>query len=76
MHLEIAIGKVLKKHRVEKGFSQEKLALQCGLDRTYIGLLERGHRNPTIKTIFSISKSLSIPPHKLIKEIESYQDKQ
>ena len=65
-----AFGAVLKKYRKEANMTQEELALSCGLDRTYIGLLERAKRQPTISTIFVICKEIEIEPHKLIKEIE------
>ncbi|MBP7509518.1 MAG: helix-turn-helix transcriptional regulator, partial [Prolixibacteraceae bacterium] len=43
----------------------------CDLDRTYISLLERGLRQPTLTTIFKISSALKIRPSKLIEIIES-----
>lgn len=70
MEISQAFGTVLKKHRKSAGLSQEQLALQCDLDRTYIGLLERAQRQPSISTIFSICEVLKIKPHELIKEIE------
>lgn len=68
--IAIAFGKVLRSHRKAKGLSQEQLAFQCNLDRTFIGLLERGQRQPTITTIFTISEQLDIVPHTLIKVVE------
>lgn len=65
-----AFGKVLRKHRKKANFSQEQLALQCNLDRTYIGFLERAQRQPSIFTIFVIYKDLNIAPYELIKEVE------
>ena len=63
-------GKTLSRLRREKGFSQEKLAELAGYDRTYISLLERGLRQPTLTTIFDLSKSLDIAPHQLIQIVE------
>jgi transcriptional regulator with XRE-family HTH domain len=63
-------GKVLRKLREEKQLSQEKLAEYCELDRTYISLLERGLRQPTITTIFKLAKALNITPSQLIGKIE------
>ncbi|MGA3601242.1 helix-turn-helix domain-containing protein [Lysinibacillus agricola] len=71
MNISEAFGQVLRKYRTEAKLSQEQLALQCDLDRTYIGLLERAQRQPTITTIFIICDALKIKPHELIKEIES-----
>lgn len=69
MIIEI-FGKVLRKLRVAKKLSQEKLAEYCDLDRTYISLLERGQRQPTITTIFKLAKALDITPSALIKKVE------
>lgn len=63
---------VLKRIRSERKVSQEKLAELSGLDRTYISLLERGLRQPTLGTIFKISKSLEILPSEMIKQIEEF----
>ncbi|SOC44478.1 helix-turn-helix domain-containing protein [Ureibacillus acetophenoni] len=50
--------------------SQEELALKCDLDRTYIGLLERAQRQPTLSTIFKIANVLEIAPSDIIKLVE------
>lgn len=63
-------GKVLREIRLEKKISQEKLAEYCDLDRTYISLLERGKRQPTITTIFKLAEALQIEPSQLIKRVE------
>lgn len=65
-----AFGTTLKKYRIERNLSQEELALNCNLDRTYIGLLERFQRQPTISTIFILCEQLNVPPHEFIEEIE------
>ena len=63
-------GKVLRDLRIESKLSQEKLAELSGLDRTYISLLERGLRQPTITTIFDLSTALNIPASTIIKAVE------
>ncbi|BCC57063.1 TPA: helix-turn-helix transcriptional regulator [Bacillus cereus] len=70
MEIPKAFGEVLRKHRKKANLSQEQLALHCNLDRTYIGLLERAQRQPSISTIFVICKVLNIAPHEFIKEME------
>ncbi|MCE1188263.1 MAG: helix-turn-helix domain-containing protein [Ignavibacteria bacterium] len=68
--LEAIFGDVLKELRTARKISQEKLAEYCELDRTYISLLERGLRQPTLITLFKISKALDITPSELIKKVE------
>lgn len=51
-------GKILSDYRKEAGLSQEKLAELADYDRTYISLMERGLRQPTLTTIFKLSKAL------------------
>ena len=69
--LQKAFGETLRHLRNKAGFSQEQLALDCSLDRTYISLLERGLRQPTLTTLFTLANSLEIKPSKLIKSVES-----
>lgn len=66
-----AFGQVLRHLRLERQISQEKLALMSGLDRTFISLLERGLRQPTLKTIIQLSRSLAVSPSKMIAEVEA-----
>jgi len=60
MNIDIAIAKVLKRVREEKGISQERLAFNANLHRTYISQLERGIKSITVKTLFKITKFLNI----------------
>jgi len=64
-------GKVLRELREKNNISQEKLAEYCELDRTYISLLERGQRQPTITTIFKLAKALNVSPSALIEKVEN-----
>ncbi|MCG7315149.1 helix-turn-helix domain-containing protein [Priestia flexa] len=70
MDIEQAFGIVIKKYRLGRSMSQERLAFEADLDRTFISLLERGKRKPTINTLFSISKVLEVRPHKIVKDVE------
>lgn len=67
---EKAFGVILKKYRGMVSLSQEELAYQCNLDRTYISLLERGLRRPTLNTIIVISKGLNKKPSEIVQEVE------
>lgn len=52
------LGKEIKILRTSAGLSQEALALEAGVDRTYVSQLERGVANPSLKILFRISKVL------------------
>jgi transcriptional regulator with XRE-family HTH domain len=58
-------GKRLRELRKAKGLSQEALAVSCGLDRTYIGGIERGERNVSLLNIRKISKALGVQAREL-----------
>ena len=53
-------GARLRHVRQEKGLSQEALALNCDLDRTYIGGVERGERNISLVNIHKIARALGV----------------
>lgn len=63
-------GKILRDLRTEREFTQEGLATDCGLDRTYISLLERGLRQPTLGTLFKIAEVLKVSPSSIVKVLE------
>lgn len=54
------IAKNIQKIRKEKNLSQEDLAYKAGLNRAYIGYIERGERKPTVETIEKIARVLQI----------------
>jgi transcriptional regulator with XRE-family HTH domain len=67
----INFGIILQNERKKKKLSQEKLAEMADLHRTYISDLERGVRNPTITTIFTLCKALNTTPTGLLKGFEN-----
>ena len=73
-NLNQAFGAALRGLREKAGISQQDLAFECELDRTYISLLERGLRQPTIATMFTLSAQLDIKPSKLVKMVEDLMD--
>jgi len=67
MDIRRQVGRNLSKLRKDKGLTQEELAFDCELDRTYISGIERGIRNPTVLIIQKIAAALKIPPHRLLE---------
>ncbi len=68
MDVRKRVGLNLKKYRLVKGFSQEELAFECGLHRTYVSGVERGVRNPTVLILEKIAKALDISAGRLIDD--------
>lgn len=64
--VNIAFGKRLSELRKSKGLSQEAFAHKCHFDRTYIGILERGEKSPTLNTLEKIAISLEITLSELL----------
>lgn len=64
-------GRKVQERRRYLGLSQERLAELAGLHRTYIGMIERGEKNITLRNIEKLAKALKIPIYKLLKKIEN-----
>lgn len=64
----IKLGCRIRQLRLSRGFSQEELAFNCGLDKNYIGYIERGEKSPTINTIYKLAVGLKIS----LKELFDY----
>lgn len=62
------IGEVLRAKREKLGISQEGLAERAGVDRTYISILERGLKSPTVETLERICDALGTLPERVIEE--------
>ncbi len=54
------IAEKIRKIRKERNISQEELAFKAGLNRAYVGYIERGERKPSIDTLAKLAKSLQI----------------
>ena len=54
------LGRNLKKYRKECNLTQEQLAEKVGIHPTYVGKLEAGKNNPSVKILFKISRALKI----------------
>jgi transcriptional regulator with XRE-family HTH domain len=66
----IAFGKAVRKLRLAKGISQEKLAELADIHRTYIGDVERGTRNIGLVNMTRIATALDVPLSRLVQEME------
>lgn len=62
----IKFGKQIVRLRIERGFSQEALALHSGINRTYMGEIERGEKCPSLIIIAKIAKGLGISKKQLM----------
>ncbi|WP_106163196.1 helix-turn-helix domain-containing protein [Tritonibacter scottomollicae] len=62
MEIRRLVGQNLKRFREQAGLSQEGLAFECGLHRTYVSGVERDVRNPTIKVLEKLAEPLGVPP--------------
>lgn len=55
------VAKNVRRIRVAKGISQERLAFDSGVDRSYLGGVERGEENPTVDVLDRIAATLTVP---------------
>jgi transcriptional regulator with XRE-family HTH domain len=63
-------GQVLREQRTARGISQEDLALNADVDRTFVSQMERGIRQPTITTIMKLAEALGIQASVLVARME------
>jgi len=63
-------GKRVRELRATKNMSQEALADEAGLHRTYMGSVERGERNISLENIVRIARALRVPPRELLTGIK------
>ena len=65
---EEALGRVIREHRKARGWSQEDLGFESGLHRTYIGVLERGEKNVSLKNLVLVAETLGAKASELLRE--------
>ena len=70
-NIDLAFGKVLRRLRLEAELSQEELAHNCDLHRTYISLLERGKKSPSLGVMVRIARELGVETWQVLREAES-----
>jgi transcriptional regulator with XRE-family HTH domain len=64
----VALGAAIRRARLAKGLSQEHLALQAEIDRSYLGRVERGDNNVAILTLIKIASSLGHAANELLAD--------
>ncbi|HZD52426.1 MAG TPA: helix-turn-helix transcriptional regulator [Woeseiaceae bacterium] len=64
-------GEIIQRLRISAGMSQETLAAEAECHPTYISLLERGRRNPSLNTMIRLGRALNRPAWKLVRETEA-----
>jgi len=67
--VRIRFGKAVRKRRQKIGVSQEEFADLCGLDRTYVGGVERGERNIGLINVEKIARAFQISLSDLLKNV-------
>jgi transcriptional regulator with XRE-family HTH domain len=67
--IRIRFGKAVRQRRQKLRVSQEAFADMCGLDRTYVGGIERGERNVALVNIEKIAKALRMPITQLFRNV-------
>jgi transcriptional regulator with XRE-family HTH domain len=67
---ERAFGSALRGIRKKRRLSQQELADKSGYHRTYIGLLERGQKSPSLRTIFNIAATLQVKPSEFLEKVQ------
>ena len=67
--LTVSFGLKVRERRKLKKISQEKLALLCNIDRSYMGRIERGEVNVTLEKIYELSVALEVPVNDLLPKI-------
>lgn len=61
------LGNILRQRREMLGLTQVELAIKCQVDRNYIGMLERGERNPSYLSLLKVVRGLDITLGELLK---------
>jgi transcriptional regulator with XRE-family HTH domain len=64
----IALGEAIRHARNQQGISQEKLALMAGVDRSYVGRVERGDNNVAVLTLLKLAHALEVSVTELMKK--------
>ena len=72
--MALRFGALVRRLRLEKGLSQERLAELCGMHRNYVGAVERAERTPSIVAADKIARALGTTLSSLFSELDSNRD--
>jgi transcriptional regulator with XRE-family HTH domain len=70
MDIKQKFGLIIRELRLEKGISQERMALDANIDRTYVGHIESGSRNVSIEIVEKLASFFQMPMSELFKLVE------
>jgi transcriptional regulator with XRE-family HTH domain len=71
----LGLGKAVREIRTKRGLSQEELGLEAGLDRSYVGGVERGERNPSYGSLLKIADALGVSVSEIVARGEKLRGK-
>ena len=66
-----SFGRVLRQLRKDAGLTQEQLALEAGIERNYVSLIERGINQPALRMIFKLAEALGTSPSEILRHVEA-----
>ena len=72
----LTFGRAVRQVRKNRGFSQEAFADLCGIDRSYMGCVERGESNLALVNIEKIVRALNMPLSEFFKFVDASSDTQ
>lgn len=76
MDIQQKLALNLRRIRVAKDISQDELALRAGVERAYVGHIERGTKNPTIKTLEKLAEALACSASDLLMDVQGEGESQ
>ena len=68
----IAFGRALRAARVARGVAQEQLALLAGLERSFVGKIERGENQPSLGILLRLARALECNGSELVAQTEAF----
>jgi len=75
MHsIEVRFGLRIRELRKRRGWNQQDFAFRAGLDRTYVGTIERGEKSATLRTIRKLSLALEVPLSEIFAPFDTLDD--